>query len=143
MLQWVLGRVEMTDTETRCLTEMEVGTGGGPAVIDFLHLLSPHLTRADSDSPRIPCQIPSPFHQSPPYLTTLVQWTLDTVNCPVFEKSFRRLTVMVHIYIYTSLFTLHVNIDLPQINLRRGRLLLPFKDLNNNILLANLTSWTM
>ena len=44
MLQWVLGRVEMTDTETRSLTEMEVGTGGGPAVIDFLHLLSPHLT---------------------------------------------------------------------------------------------------
>ena len=50
---------------------------------------------------------------------------------------------MVHIYIYTSVFTAHVNIDLPQINLRRGRLLLPFKDLNNNILLANLTSRTM
>ena len=50
---------------------------------------------------------------------------------------------MVHIYIYTSVFTAHVNIDLPEINLRRGRLLLPFKDLNNNILLANLTSRTM
>ena len=51
--------------------------------------------------------------------------------------------IMVHIYIYTSVFTAHVNIDLPEINLRRGRLLLPFKDLNNNILLANLTSRTM
>ena len=50
---------------------------------------------------------------------------------------------MAHIYIYTSLFTVHVNIDLPEINLRRARLLLPFKDLDNNILLANLTSWTM
>ena len=43
-------RAEMTDTETRSLTEMEVGTGGGPAVIDFLHLLSPHLSQAHSDS---------------------------------------------------------------------------------------------
>ena len=43
-------RAEMTDTETRSLTEMEVGTGGGLAVSDFLHrtedftLTSPHLT---------------------------------------------------------------------------------------------------
>ena len=29
---------EMTDTETRSLTEMEVGTGGGAAVMDLLHL---------------------------------------------------------------------------------------------------------
>ena len=60
----------------------------------------------------------------------------------VFERVFVT-WIMVHIYIYTSVFTAHVNIDLPEINLRKGRLLLPFKDLNNNILLANLTSRTM
>ena len=66
--------------------------------------------------------------------------------CPRVRWCLRRVFVtwiMVHIYIYTSVFTAHVNIDLPEINLRKGRLLLPFKDLNNNILLANLTSRTM
>ena len=114
-------RAEMTDTETRSLTEMEVVTGGGLAVSDFLHrtedftLTSPHLTLTIWDQETRPLC----------YVGVFVTW------------------IMVHIYIYTSLFTAHVNIDLPEINLRKGRLLLPFKDLNNNILLANLTSRTM
>ena len=81
-------------------------------------------------------------HLSPPHShdlgpgdqATLLGWCLGIVFVT---------WIMVHIYIYTSLFTAHVNIDLPEINLRKGRLLLPFKDLNNNILLANLTSRTM
>ena len=144
-------RAAMRDRETDGLTEMEVGAGGGPAVSDFLHLTSPlsplspltHWTVIQSQiktqcclKTKIDRPVPCPMYTTryPPLSFTTMLRCLRRVFLT---------WIMVHIYIYTSVFTAHVNIDLPEINLRRGRLLLPFKDLNNNILLANLTSRTM
>ena len=157
-------RAEVTDTETPGLTEMEVRPGGVPAVIDFLHLSLPSshwdwltpdsrlqahrhagvsVKGLESTQSQLNVVVHSegrdPMfvvldHPSPLNLSPRVRWCLRRVFVT---------WVMVHIYIYTSVFTARVNIDLPEINLRRGRLLLPFKDLNNNILLANLTSRTM